>query len=87
MPQVGFEPEVPVNERSQTHALDRASTGIYRTQNKYLFLFFDFSQISGSYRQVYFHRNHSESVAVVLVCWNSGGINLCSYVVSVALIR
>ena len=28
MPQVGFEPEVPANERPQTHALDRAATGI-----------------------------------------------------------
>ena len=28
MPQTGFEPEVPANERPQTHVLDRAATGI-----------------------------------------------------------
>jgi hypothetical protein len=28
MPPVGFEPTIPVSERLQTHALDRASTGI-----------------------------------------------------------
>ena len=28
MPQVGFEPAIPVSERPQTHALDRTDTGI-----------------------------------------------------------
>ena len=28
MPQAGFEPTIPVSERLQTHALDRAATGI-----------------------------------------------------------
>jgi hypothetical protein len=28
MPSVGFEPAIPVSERPQTHALDRAATGI-----------------------------------------------------------
>jgi hypothetical protein len=28
MPPVGFEPAIPASERSQTHALDRAATGI-----------------------------------------------------------
>jgi hypothetical protein len=28
MPSAGFEPTVPVSERPQTHALDRAATGI-----------------------------------------------------------
>jgi hypothetical protein len=28
MPPVGFEPEIPVSRRPQTHALDRAATGI-----------------------------------------------------------
>ena len=28
MPQTRFEPEVPANERPQTHVLDRAATGI-----------------------------------------------------------
>ena len=28
MPPAGFEPAIPVSERSQTHALDRAATGI-----------------------------------------------------------
>jgi hypothetical protein len=30
MPPVGFEPTIPANERPQTHALDRAATGIGR---------------------------------------------------------
>jgi hypothetical protein len=28
MPPVGFEPAIPASERPQTHALDRAATGI-----------------------------------------------------------
>jgi hypothetical protein len=28
MPPVGFEPAIPANEPPQTHALDRAATGI-----------------------------------------------------------
>ena len=28
MPRVRFEPEIPANERPQTHALDDAATGI-----------------------------------------------------------
>jgi hypothetical protein len=28
MPPAGFEPTIPVSERPQTHALDRAVTGI-----------------------------------------------------------
>jgi hypothetical protein len=28
MPPVGFEPAIPASERTQTHALDRAATGI-----------------------------------------------------------
>jgi hypothetical protein len=28
MPSGGFEPTIPVSERPQTHALDRAATGI-----------------------------------------------------------
>jgi hypothetical protein len=28
MPSAGFEPEIPASERPQTHALDRAATGI-----------------------------------------------------------
>ena len=28
MPPAGFEPAVPASERPQTHALDRAATGI-----------------------------------------------------------
>jgi hypothetical protein len=28
MPQAGFEPAIPASERPQTHALDRAATGI-----------------------------------------------------------
>jgi hypothetical protein len=28
MPPVGFEPTIPVSERSKTHALDRTATGI-----------------------------------------------------------
>ena len=28
MPRVGLEPEIPANERPQTHALDRAANGI-----------------------------------------------------------
>jgi hypothetical protein len=28
MPAVGFEPTVPASERPQTHALERAATGI-----------------------------------------------------------
>jgi hypothetical protein len=28
MPPAGFEPTIPANERPQTHALDRAATGI-----------------------------------------------------------
>ena len=28
MPPVGFEPVIPASERPQTHALDRAATGI-----------------------------------------------------------
>ena len=28
MPPVGFEPAIPVSERPQTHALDRAATAI-----------------------------------------------------------
>ena len=35
MPQAGFEPAVPASEQPQTHALDRAATGI-GTQCKYL---------------------------------------------------
>jgi hypothetical protein len=30
MPPVGFESTIPASERSQTHALDRATTGIGR---------------------------------------------------------
>ena len=82
---VGFETAVPANERSQTNALDRAAKGIYPTQNKYSF--FDFSETSGSYQQVYFHYSRTQGVDIALVWWNSGGINLCSCVVSVALIR
>jgi hypothetical protein len=33
MPPVGFEPAVPASERSQTHALDRAATGIGPVNN------------------------------------------------------
>jgi hypothetical protein len=28
MPQAGFEPAIPANQRPQTHVLDRAATGI-----------------------------------------------------------
>jgi hypothetical protein len=28
MPPAGFEPSIPASERQQTHALDRAATGI-----------------------------------------------------------
>jgi len=28
MPPVGFQPSIPANEQPQTHALDRAATGI-----------------------------------------------------------
>jgi hypothetical protein len=31
MPPAGFEPAIPANERPQTHALDRAGTGIFDT--------------------------------------------------------
>jgi hypothetical protein len=31
MPSTGFEPTIPVSERPQTHALDRAATGIIFT--------------------------------------------------------
>jgi hypothetical protein len=31
MTPVGFEPSIPASERPQTHALDRAATGIGRT--------------------------------------------------------
>jgi hypothetical protein len=75
----------PSKRAVQTHVLDRAATGIYPTQNKYLF--FAFSQTSGRYQQVYFHCSLTKSVDVALVWWNSGGLNLCSCVVSVALIR
>ena len=32
MPSAGFEPVIPASERPQTHALDRAATGIVRLQ-------------------------------------------------------
>ena len=33
MPPTGFEPAVPASERPQTHALDRAATGISLLNN------------------------------------------------------
>jgi hypothetical protein len=35
MPPAGFEPAIPASERPQTHAFDRAATGIlsYETDN------------------------------------------------------
>jgi hypothetical protein len=33
---MGFEPTIPVNERPQTHALDRAATGIGYIPSKFL---------------------------------------------------
>jgi hypothetical protein len=33
MPLMGFEPTIPASERPQTHALDRAATGIGFTLN------------------------------------------------------
>jgi hypothetical protein len=33
MPQAGFGPTIPASERPQTHALDRAATGIGIKQN------------------------------------------------------
>jgi hypothetical protein len=39
MPPVGFEPTITASELLQTHALDRATTGIgYMTTNKFLFI-------------------------------------------------
>ena len=34
MPPVGFEPTIPASEWPQTHALDRAATGIGRSENR-----------------------------------------------------
>ena len=31
MPSAGFEPEIPVGDRPQTHALDRSATGISKS--------------------------------------------------------
>jgi len=36
MPLAGFEPTIPASEQQQTHALDRAATGIYILTVKYL---------------------------------------------------
>ena len=35
MPPVGFEPAVPANVRSQTHAFERAARGICPTPNNF----------------------------------------------------
>jgi hypothetical protein len=36
MQPAGFEPEIPVSERPQTHALDQVATGIDRWREKIL---------------------------------------------------
>jgi hypothetical protein len=36
MPPAGFEPTIPVSERPQTHALDRAATGIGVNLHKFI---------------------------------------------------
>jgi hypothetical protein len=38
MPPPGFEPAIPSSERPQTHALDRAATGIAKRQQKLLII-------------------------------------------------
>jgi len=39
MPPAGFEPAIPASMLPQTHALDRATTGIgYMTTNKFVFI-------------------------------------------------
>ena len=42
MPPVGFEPIIPASERPQTHALDRAATGIGIRRN-YIYQFLEHS--------------------------------------------
>jgi hypothetical protein len=39
MPPVGFEPKIPVSERPQTHALDRAATGIGLFKSYYIIVY------------------------------------------------
>ena len=39
MPPAGFEPTIPASERPQTHALDRAATGIGQLELFPVFLF------------------------------------------------
>jgi len=40
MPPTGFEPTIPAGEQLQTHALDRAATGISRVLECYLNIIF-----------------------------------------------
>jgi hypothetical protein len=57
MPSAGFEPAIPANERLQTHAFDRAATGIGKNTlythgieniSKYKILYSPFSQYVAS---------------------------------------